>query len=380
MDFEFTKEQRDIAKAAREFVEKEFPERAEEFDRDETFDDAIRKKAADLGFLGIFLDEKYGGGGLGIVEQCILQEEFGAADLGMSVATLSVCFGSEVIQQFGTEQQKMKYLPPLTTGEAIMGAAFTEPDAGSDLAAATTAAVRDGNDLVINGSKTFITNGTKANFLICFVLTDPDNPKQHRRHSMVIVETDREGFEANKLHGKLGIRASDTAELSFNNVKVPYSNLLGEPGAGFSEAMFCFNFNRLGTAGQALGLMRACLTESVKYAKKRYVFGAPLASYQATQLKLADMYTWMRAARNLIYEAASRIDQRKTDHAMVAAAKAFSGQMAVRCADMALQIQGGYGFMADSKVQRIYRDVKITEIYEGTTEIEKLIIAKSLLA
>jgi alkylation response protein AidB-like acyl-CoA dehydrogenase len=380
MDFEFTKEQKDIAKAAREFAEKEFTEKAEEFDRDETFDDAIRKKAAALGFLGIFLDEKYGGGGLGIVEQCILQEEFAAVDLGMGVATTAACFGSEVIQQFGTEEQKMKYLPPVTRGEAIMGSAFTEPDAGSDLTAATTAAVRDGSDLVINGSKTFITNGSKANYLVCFVLTDPDNPKPHKRHSMVIVETDRPGFEANKLHGKLGIRASDTAEISFNNYRIPYSNLLGEPGDGFAEAMFCFNFNRLGIAGQALGLMRACLTESIKYSKKRIVFGAPLASYQATQLKLADMYTWMRAARNLLYEAALKIDQKKTDHSLVAVAKAFSGQMAVRCADMAVQIQGGYGFMADSKVQRIYRDVKITEIYEGTTEIEKLIIAKSLLA
>lgn len=380
MDFDFTKEQRDIAKAAREFAEKEFTEKAEEFDREETFDDSIRKKAADLGFLGIFLDEEYGGGGMGIVEQCILQEEFGAVDLGISVAILGTCFGSEVIQEFGTEQQKMKYLPPLTRGEVIMGAAFTEPDAGSDLAAATTIAARNGDGFVINGSKTFITNGVKADFLICFALTDPDNPKPHKRHSMVMVETDRDGFEANKLHGKLGIRASDTAEISFNNVKVPYSNLLGEPGAGFSQAMFCFNRNRLGTAGQALGLMRACLTESIKYAKKRMVFGAPLASYQATQFKLADMYTYMRAARNLLYEAASRIDQKKTDHSLVAAAKAFSGQMAVRCADMALQIQGGYGYMADSKAQRIYRDAKVTEIFEGTTEIEKLIIAKSLLA
>jgi len=380
MDFEFTREQKDIAKAAREFAEKEFTDRAEEFDRDETFDDAIRKKAADLGFLGIFLDEKYGGGGLGIVEQCILQEEFAAVDLGMGVAITAACFGSEVIQQFGTEEQKMKYLPPVTRGEAIMGSAFTESDAGSDLAAANTAAVRDGDDLVINGSKTFITNGSKANFLICFVLTDPENPNPHKRHSMVIVESNRPGFEANKLHGKLGIRASDTAEISFNNYRIPYSNRLGELGNGFAEAMYCFNFNRLGIAGQALGLMRACLTESIKHVKKRIVFGAPLASYQVTQFKLADMYTWMRAARNLVYEAALRIDQRRTDHSLVAAAKAFSGQMAVKCADMALQMQGGYGFMADSKVQRIYRDVKITEIYEGTTEIEKLIIAKSLLA
>ena len=380
MDFEFTKEQKDIARAAREFAEKEFADRAEEFDRDETFDEAIFKKAAALGFIGLFIDEKYGGAGLGITEQCILQEEFSAVDLGVNVAITTASFGAEAIQQYGTEEQKQKYLPPVTKGELILGSAFTEPDAGSDLAAATTSAVRDGDELVIDGPKMFISNSTRADVLLCFLLTDPDNPNRHRRHSMVIVETGREGYEANKLYGKLGVRASDTAEVSFDNVRVPYSNLLGEWGAGFAEAMYCFNFNRLGIAAQAVGLMRACITESVRYAKKRMIGGVPLASYQATQFKLADMYTWMRAAKNLLYDAAWRIDQGKTDHALVAAAKAFSGRMAVRCADMALQLHGGYGYLADYKVNRIYRDAKITEIYEGTTEIEKLIIAKSLLA
>jgi alkylation response protein AidB-like acyl-CoA dehydrogenase len=197
---------------------------------------------------------------------------------------------------------------------------------------------------------------------------------------MIIVETDREGFEANKLRGKLGIRASDTAEISFNNVRVPSSNLVGEEGNGFTEAMYLFNLNRIGVAAQGVGLARAALEESIKHVKKRIAFGAPLASYQAVQLKIADMFTWMRAGKNMVYEAAWRIDQGKVDHTLVAAAKAFCGQMAVRCADMALQLHGGYGYLAEYKVQRLYRDAKIIEIYEGTTDIEKLIVARSLLA
>lgn len=379
MDFELTNEQRDIAKAAKEFAEKEFVERAEEFDREESFDEAIFKKAAELGFLGIFIEEKYGGAGLGVLEQCILQEEFSSVDLGTAVAVLTPCFGSEIIQAFGTEEQKEKFLPPLAAGEAIMGSAFTEPDAGSDLAAARTEAVKEGDEFVINGSKMFITNGSRADFLICFIKTDPENRDKHRRHSMIIVETYREGFEANKLRGKLGIRASDTAEVSFNNVRVPISNLVGAPGDGFSEAMYLFNLNRIAVASQGVGLMRAALNESIRHVKKRETFGAPLASYQAIQLKIADMYTWMRAARNMVREAAWRIDQGKVDHSLVAAAKAFCGQMAVRCTDMALQMHGGYGFLAEYKVQRLYRDAKIIEIYEGTTEIEKMIVAKTLL-
>jgi alkylation response protein AidB-like acyl-CoA dehydrogenase len=380
MDFEWTKEQKDIAQAAREFAEGEFAERAQECDKEESFDEDVFRKAAALGFVGIFIEEKYGGAGLGIVEQCILQEEFSAVDLGMGAGVLSSCFGSEIIQAFGTEEQKKKYLPPLVKGMSIMGSAFTEPNAGSDLAAATTAAVQDGDHYVINGSKMFITNGTRANYLICFVQTDPENPDAHRRHSMMMVETDREGFEANKLRGKLGLRASDTAELSFKNVRVPVHNLVGPPGKGFAEAMFLFNLNRIGMAAQAVGMARSALEESIKHVKKRVVFNAPLASYQSIQFKLADMFTWMHAGRNMVYEAAWRIDQGKTDHKLIAAAKAFCGQMVVRCADMALQMHGGYGYLSEYKVQRLYRDAKIIEIYEGTTEIEKMIVARNLLA
>lgn len=379
MDFEFTKEQKDIARAAKEFAEKEFIDNAEEFDREETFDEKIFKRAAELGFVGIFIEEEYGGAGLGTVEQCILQEEFSAVDMGIGVAVLTPCFGAEIIQKFGTRRQKEKYLPPIVSGNAIMGCALTEPDAGSDLAAATTTAVKDGDEYVINGSKMFISNGTRADFLICFIQTDPENDNRHHRHSMILVETDRKGFKANKLKGKLGIRASDTAEISFNDVRVPCSNLVGEPGSGFAESVYLFNLNRIAVAAQGVGVARSALQESVRHVKKRTTFGAALASYQAIQMKIADIYTWMRAGKGMVYEAAWRIDQNKVDHTLVAAAKAFCGQMAVRCADMALQMYGGYGYLAEYKVQRLYRDAKVIEIYEGTTEIEKMIVAKSLL-
>jgi alkylation response protein AidB-like acyl-CoA dehydrogenase len=379
MDFTLTKEQRDIQKAAREFAEGEFPDRAEEFDRDECFDEAIFKKAAELGFVGVFIKEEYGGPGMGILEHCLIHEEFTAVDAGISVAILSAAFGAEVVEAFGSEEQKKMYLPPLVTGESIMGTALTEPDAGSDLAATCATALREGNEYIINGSKMFITNGDRANFLLCFLKTDPDQQNRHKRHSMIMVETDREGFEANHLTGKLGIRASDTAELSFNNVRVPCSNLIGEQGNGFAEAMYLFNLNRIGMAAQAVGMARSALEESIRHVKKRIAFGVPLSSFQSIQFKLADMYTWMQAGKNMVYEAAWRIDQGKIDHKLIAAAKAFCGQMVVRCADMALQMHGGYGYLAEYKVQRLYRDVKIIEIYEGTTEIEKIIMAKSLL-
>ncbi|MBW1672917.1 MAG: acyl-CoA/acyl-ACP dehydrogenase [Deltaproteobacteria bacterium] len=357
MDFELSKEQKDIVKAAKEFAEGEFPDRAEEFDRDETFDEAIFKKAADLGFVGTFIKEEYEGPGMGMLEYCLIVEEFSAVDPGIAIAILISSYGAEIIQAFGSEEQKTKYLPPLVKGEAVMGAAFTEPDAGSDLAGATLT----------------------TDYLICFVQTDPDNPNRHARHSMIMVETDRQGFEANHLTGKLGIRASDTAELSFNNVRVPTSNLVGKSGDGFIEAMHLFDLVRIIVAAQAVGTARAALEESIKHVKKRTAFNAPLSSFQSIQFKIADMFSWIQAGRNLVYEAAWRVDSGTIDQKLIAAAKSFCGQMAVKCTDMALQMHGGYGYLAEYKVQRLFRDAKITEIYEGTTEIEKIIMARNLL-
>jgi alkylation response protein AidB-like acyl-CoA dehydrogenase len=380
MDFTLSKEQRDIQKAAREFALGEFlPEKAQEFDRNETFDLNIWRKACELGFVGVFIDEKYEGAGLGFLEHCLITEEFWAVDAGMGNAVITATFGSELLSLFGTEEQKKKYLPPLVRGEAIMGCAITEPDAGSDVTGAITSAVKDKDEWVINGSKMFITNGTLAKYMNVFCLTDPDNPDRHQRHSFFIVETDRKGFQANKLHGKLGIRANDTAEVSFSNVRIPASNLVGQLGYGFRHLMAFFNLTRLHICAMAVGIARAALEEAINHIKKRRQFGVPLASFQALQFKIAEMATLIRAARNLYYEAAWLTDQGKMDHAVTAMAKWFSGQIAVKCADEALQMHGGYGYIDEYKVQRIYRDAKIVEIYEGTKEIEKTIVAKNIL-
>jgi alkylation response protein AidB-like acyl-CoA dehydrogenase len=380
MDFTLSKEQRDIQKAAREFALGEFlPEKAQEFDRNETFDLSIWRKACELGFVGVFIDEKYGGAGLGFFEHCLITEEFWAVDAGMGNAVITATFGSELLTLFGTEEQKQKYLPPLVQGQAIMGCAITEPDAGSDVTGAITSAVKDKDEWVINGSKMFITNGTLAKYMNVFCLTDPDNPDRHQRHSFFVVETDRKGFQANKLHGKLGIRANDTAEVSFSNVRVPASNLVGQLGYGFRHLMAFFNLTRLHICAMAVGIARAALEEAGNHIKKRQQFGVPLASFQGLQFKIAEMATMIRAARNLYYEAAWLTDQGKMDHAVTAMAKWFCGQVAVKCADEALQMHGGYGYIDEYKVQRIYRDAKIVEIYEGTKEIEKIIVAKNIL-
>ena len=379
MDFTLTKEQRDIQRAAREFALGEFPERAQEFDRDETFDLDIWRKACELGFVGVFIDEAHEGAGLGFFEHCLIVEEFWAVDAGIANAIITTTFGAEFLGMFATEEQKKKYLTPLPKGEAIMGTAITEPDAGSDVTCATTTALRDGDEYIINGTKMFTTNGDIANYILVFCQTDPDNPDRHQRHSFFIVETDRSGYDANKIHGKLGIRANDTADVSLANVRVPASNMIGQEGKGFRDLMAFFNVTRLHICAMAVGIARAALEESVAHIKKRHQFGAPLASFQINQFKIAEMATKIRAARNLYYEAAWLADKGKIDHGLVAMAKWFSGEMAVRCADEALQMHGGYGYIDEYKVQRIYRDAKIVEIYEGTKEIEKIIVANSIL-
>jgi alkylation response protein AidB-like acyl-CoA dehydrogenase len=379
MDFNLTKEQQDIVKAARKFALGEFPGRAVEFDREEKFDYAIWKKACDLGFVGIFIDEKYGGAGYGFFEHCLLNEEFWAVDPGIGSAILATTFGSELLQMVGTEEQKRLLLPRLVSGEAIMGTAITEPDAGCDVTGAVTTAVNAGDAWHVNGSKMFATNGTVADYMLIFCRTDPENESPHRRHSFLLVPTDTPGFKAVKIKGKLGIRASDTAELVLKDVRVPPENLVGEQGQGFYHLMEFFNRTRLHVCAQAVGLARGALEEAVRHVKGRCQFGQPLAAFQVTQFKLAEMATRIRAARNLYYEAAWSADRGKPDHALVAMAKWFSGKVAVDCADEALQLHGGYGYIDEYKVQRLYRDAKILEIYEGTKEIEKTIVARSLL-
>jgi len=379
VDFTLTKEQQDIVKAAREFATGEFPDRAQEFDRNESFDLDLWRKACELGFVGVFIDEAFDGAGYGFFEHCLIVEEFWAVDPGIGQAILSTTFGSELIGLFGSEDQKRLILPQLVAGEAIMGTAITEPDAGCDVTGAATTAVKDGDEWVINGSKMFATNGNLAKYMLIFCRTDPENPSHHKRHSFILVPTETPGYESTKIRGKLGIRASDTAELTLNDVRVPALNLVGKEGEGFHELMAFFNRTRLHICAQAVGLARAALEESVRYTRQRRQFGASIASFQVTRFKIAEMATWIRAAKNLYYEAAWSVDQGKIDHGLIAMAKWYSAEMAVRCADEALQMHGGYGYIDEYKVQRLYRDAKILEIYEGTKEMEKTIVSRAVL-
>ena len=376
---ELTKEQQDIQKAAREFAEAEFPEVALEFDRKEEFPREIWKKACDLGFVGIFIDEKYGGGGLGYFENGLVTEEFWSVDPGLGTLLLST-IGSEYLLLHGREEQKEKYLPPLCTGEAIMGLAATEPDSGSDISSASTTAVKQGDEYVINGSKVFITNGTIANFLIVFCRTHPDAEDPYGRHSAILVETDRKGFQATKLKGKMGARASETAELSFNDVRVPTSNLVGEvEGKGFYQLMDMFNRTRICVAAQGVGVAKGALEKAIKYTKKRKQFGKPLSSFQATQFKIAENMTYIEAGRSLYYRAAQLVDHGIICPELISMAKWYCGEVGVRVTDEALQMHGGWGYFEDYDVERFYRAAKIVEIVEGAKDIEKIVIAREIL-
>jgi acyl-CoA dehydrogenase len=379
MDFDLTKDQEDIRKAAREFAEGEFPEIAQECDQEEKYPRDLVKKAAELGFVGINFPEEYGGSGYGYLEKCLITEEFWRVDPGLGSVVISATFGADMVELYGTDEQKKRYLIPLTKGETVMGSAITEPDAGSDVSAITTLARKDGTDYLINGNKMFITNGTVASYFNVICLTNPDDPSRHRRHSVILVESNRTGFEANKLYHKLGIRASDTAELYFKDVRVPQENLIGEEGKGFYQFMEFFNVTRIHVGAQGVGIAQGAMERAIDYAKNRKQFGQTLSSFQSIRFKIAEMATRIQAARNLIYEAAFKADTGKLDHTLTAMAKWFAGETGVRVAEEAVQIHGGYGYMAEYDVERFYRDAKIIEIYEGTKEIEKVIISRALL-
>ncbi len=379
MNFQLTEEQRDIKRAAREFAEKTFPEVAEECDLHETFPRDLWKKACDLGFIGVFIDEAYGGPGLGFLEHALIAEEFSRVDAGCG-AIIHTTLGSEFILLFGREEQKKKYLPLLPRGEAIMGMAITEPDAGSDVVSVSTLARKAKNRYVINGSKIFITNGTIANFIILVCLTNENEVAKTKRHSAILVETNREGFEANKLKRKLGMRASDTAELHFSEVEIPMENLVGDvEGEGFLQLMAVFNRTRVAVASSGVGIAQGGLEKAIQYAKQRKQFGSPLGSFQGIQFKLAEMASWIEAARALCYNAGWMVDQGKIDPKLVSMAKWFAGEVAVKVIDEVVQIHGGYGYLGEYGIERLYRDAKLVEIVEGTKEIEKLIIARELL-
>ncbi|MFC1535382.1 acyl-CoA dehydrogenase family protein [Thermodesulfobacteriota bacterium] len=379
MDFTLSKEQLDIKNAAREFAEGEFPQIAKECDEEEKFDRNLLEKARQLGFVGANIPAEYGGPGLSSFEKALIMEEFCKVDPGLALAIISVTFGAEILIDFGTEGQKERYLTPLVEGQAIMATAVTEPDAGSDVASAQTTAVRDRDEYIINGSKMFITNGTLADYIIVFCKTHPEQPNRHNRYSLIMVETGREGFEASKLKNKLGIRASDTAELSFNNVRVPVENLLGEEAKGFRQILKLFNKWRIIVAAQGTGIAQGALEQAIRHITQREQFGRKIASFQAIRFKIAEMATLIEAGRALYYRAALSVDSVREDHNLIAMAKWFCSQNAVKVAQEALQMHGGYGFLNEYDIARFYRDSKIVEIYEGTKEIEKALIADVLL-
>jgi alkylation response protein AidB-like acyl-CoA dehydrogenase len=379
MDFELTATQKDIQQAAREFAEKEFPEVARQYDEKEEFPMPVWKKACDLGFVGVFIQEEYNGPGLGFTEYAMIMEEFWRVDPGCGNLILTA-FGAEIIQKFGTEEQKRTCLPLIPSGEAIMCCAITEPDAGSDIFQVSTTAVKDENEYVVNGNKIFITNGSVANFVIVFCVTDPKAQDRYKRHSFLLIEKDRPGFEATKMRGKMGIRASDTAELSFNNVRVPAKNLIGEvPGEGFKQVMYLFNINRLIAGASGIGVAQGAFEKAIHHIKKRRQFGKTIASFQGVQFMIAEMAAKIEVARNTLYKACWLIDNGKFNPRIISIAKLFAGEIAVSVTNDALQLHGGYGYIADYDVERFYRDAKIVEIYEGTREIEKLTIAREIL-
>ena len=379
MNYDLSKEHKDIQKAAREFARGEFTDVAREFDLNETYPEKIVEKAKELGLVGLFVPYEYGGPGFGYLEQAMVLEEFWKVDPGIGQQLSSVSFGAEEFLLFGTEEQKKKWLTPLFEGDGIMGFAITEPDAGSDTASASTTAVKDGDDYIINGSKVMIGNGTRGTFMLVFCLTNPEEQKKTARHSIIIVETDREGYKADPMHGKMGLRASDTSSVYFNNVRVPRENLLGTEGNGFIQLMKFFDHSRAYVAGHGVGLAQGALDMAIKHVKGRKQFGQPIGAFQATQFKIAEMATKVETARNTVYKSAWLLDQGKPDTKVTAMAKLYACHVAVEVVDEALQLHGGYGYFDDYDIERFYRAAKVLEIYEGTKEVEKIVIGREMI-
>jgi len=379
VDFLLSDIQMDTKRAAREFAEGEFPQIARECDRDERMEMSLMQKARDLGFVGIWIDEKYGGMGLGFLETALVMEEFWRVDPGLGSQIMCIPFGSEIISLFGSEGQKERYVKGVCQGGKISAVAATEPDAGSDVLAISTRAVKQGGGYLINGAKMFISNGDIADFFITLCLTDPDASAKTARHSVIVIESDRPGVERNKIRGKLGIRAHDTAELTFSGVCLPEENLIGKQGKGFGYFMAFFNRSRTYVAAQGVGIAQGALELALAHVKKRRVFGKPLVENEIVQVHLAEMATLTEAARNLVYKAAWKLDQGVVDPGLVSMAKWYAAEVGVKVTDMALQLHGGYGYIDEYHVSRFYRDAKIVEIYEGVKDVEKLVIGRHLL-
>jgi len=380
MDFQLSDEQRHLRDEVRRFADEEIRPVATEHDVDESYPHEVMETAADMGLLAPHVPVEYGGVGYSALENAILTEELFAADPGIGLCVSSAGFGAEAIMGFGSEEQKERILPEVTAGDAIMGSAISEPQAGSDVTSVATRARKDGDEWVINGSKMWITNGTVADYFVVVCETDPEIEDRYTGFSQILVEADRDGLTAEKITGKLGIRASDTAELVFDDVRVPEENLIGQRGMGFLQLMDFFDETRTAVAAQGVGIARGAAERALAYAEEREQFDRPISDFQAIKHKLAEMHTDTEAARWLTYRSAWAVDNESADlTALASMAKEFASRVAVDVANEAVQIHGGAGFVNDHDVERFYRDAKITQIYEGTTEIQKNIVARELL-
>ena len=380
MDFELTKSQKEIQKAAREFAKGEFDkDLALELDRNHEFPTKIWQKAADLGFIGIHYPEEYSGQGLGVLENIIIADAFCAQDSTIGSAVILSSFATECVLRFGSEELKQKYLPAVAEGKMLSAGSFTEPGHGSDITSLDTVAVREGDEWVINGTKTFISNGGMAGFYCTMCQTDSDVQPTYRGISLILVEKDREGLTTADVGEKMGIHMISTAEVNYKDVRVPATNIIGKEGKGFYHVLEFFDESRILVAAQALGIAQGAYNRALAYVKEREQFGRKIAQFQVTQHKLADMATKIELARLITYKAAWNFDQGRIDPKLTSMAKMYAARTAVEVADEAIQLLGGYGYMTEYEVERFYRDAKITELYEGTKEIQKNTIASAVI-
>ncbi len=378
MDFNLTEEHLMIRDAARDFARTELLPGVIERDDKQQFPQELVKKMGDLGFMGIMVDPKYGGSGMDAISYVLIMEELSKIDASasvmVSVNNSLVCYGLEA---FGTEEQKQKYLTKLATGEQIGAFCLSEPEAGSDATSQTTTAIDKGDHYVINGTKNWITNGGRSD--VYLVIAQTDREKGHRGINAFIVEKGMEGFDIGPKEDKLGIRGSDTHTLQFNDVKVPKENRIGEDGFGFKFAMKTLSGGRIGIAALALGIASGAYELALKYSKERKAFGTEICNHQAIAFKLADMYTEIEAARMLVMKAAWDKDQGNNYDMSSAMAKLYASKVAMEQTVEAVQIHGGNGFVKEYHVERLMRDAKITQIYEGTSEIQKIVISRGVI-
>ena len=380
MDFELNKTQKDIQKAVRDFVKGEFDkDLAMELAKKHEFPRKIWQKAGEIGLIGVHFPEEYSGQGLGSLEDILVIEELCRGDSSIGSAVALSSFASELIVHYGSDEMKEKFIPQVAEGKMLSAGAFTEPDHGSDITSVNTTAVKDGDEWVVNGGKTFITNGGLAGFYSVMCQTDPDVKPSYRGISLILVEAEREGLSTMDVGDKMGITTMSTTEVILKDVRVPLSNLIGEENKGFYHVLHFFDESRIQVAAQALGIAQGAYDRALDYVKKREQFGKKIAQFQITQHKIADMITKIELARLITYKAAWNFDQGRIDPKLTSMAKMYAARTAVEVADEAIQLLGGYGYMTEYEVERFYRDAKITEIYEGTKEIQKNTIASSVI-